>query len=97
MMIINAAGLDRTEVRRMLLIGIPTFIALLGVAQGMGSLAYIAFFFIAMVPYSYFYSIAYREFAVATKPGRKARFYVAAIAIQLVVIAGAFGLHAVLA
>jgi hypothetical protein len=80
----------------MMLIGIPTFVAVLVAAQRLGPLAYVAFCFIAMVPYSYIYSMAYRALAIKENPGRKPRLYLGAIAVQLIVIAWAVGLGSAL-
>ena len=92
-MLYRGRELDRTEARRMMLIGIPTFVTVLVAAQRLGPLAYVAFCFIAMIPYSYLYSMAYRAFAIAEKPSRKAKFYIGAISVQFVAIAGILSLH----
>ena len=43
----------------MLIVGAPWFLTILIAAQGMSPIWYILFGFIALVPYSYFYVLAY--------------------------------------
>ena len=83
---IIAAGLNKREVRLMLLLGLPWFITTLVCAQRLSSIWYVLFAFVALLPYSYFYVLAYTN--VQAKIGRPPgwRFYLGAVVAQVLVI-----------
>ena len=83
---IVVAGLNKREVRRMLLLGIPWFVTTLICAQSLSSIWFVLFAFVALLPYSYFYVLAYTNFQanIGRPPGW--RFYVGSVVAQLLVI-----------
>jgi hypothetical protein len=83
---IVVAGLSKREVRRMLLLGIPWFVTTLFCAQNFSPIWYVLFAFVALLPYSYFYVLAYTNIQakIGQPPGW--RFYLGAVAVQLLVI-----------
>lgn len=60
--------LSKRETRRMQLLGIPTYIFVFVCSSSLGALWALLFIFVALVPYSFFYSKAY---AVAAAAGPK--------------------------
>ena len=70
----------------MLFVGVPWFLTILISAQGMSPIWYILFGFVALVPYSYFYVLAYTS--VQAKIGRRPgwQFYFWAVVVQFMVI-----------
>ena len=83
---IVVAGLSKREVRRMLLLGIPWFVTTLFFAQSFSPIWYVLFAFVAFLPYSYFYVLAYNSIRAKIGQPPSWRFYVGAVALQLLVI-----------
>ncbi|WP_241762689.1 hypothetical protein, partial [Dyella ginsengisoli] len=83
---IVVAGLNKREVRRMLLLGIPWFVTTLICTQSLSSVWLILFAFVALLPYSYFYVLAYTNVQanIGRPPGW--RFYLGSVVVQLLVI-----------
>jgi len=87
MVVFSDRRMSRSEKRWMMVIGIPTFVTSLVVAQHFGPIAYVAFGFVAMLPYSYFFTVSYRALGVMNNPHRRVPFYIGALALQLMAIA----------
>lgn len=83
---IVVAGLNKREARLVLLLGLPWFVATLICAQSLSSIWYVLFAFVALLPYSYFYVLTYKN--VHARIGRPPgwRFYLGAVVVQLLVI-----------
>jgi|GEM_PF-1516454 len=83
---IVVAGLNKREVRRMLLLGIPWFVTTLICAQSLSAIWFVLFAFVALLPYSYFYVLAYTNVQanIGRPPGW--RFYLGSVVVQLLVI-----------
>jgi len=83
---IVVAGLNKREVRRMLLLGTPWFVTTLICAQSLSSIWFVLFAFVSLLPYSYFYVLAYTNVQanIGRPPGW--RFYLGSVVVQLLVI-----------
>ena len=79
--------LSKRETRRMQPLGIPTYVLTFVCSSSMGALWAVLFIFIALIPYSFFYSKAYAVAAAMgpTPPGW--RFYTCVVFVQLAFIA----------
>ena len=77
----------------MAMLGIPMFFLSLYVSQQLNALASVAFILFSMLPYSYFYMVAYRLYGMADRSNGRWKFYLAVVAIQLAVIAGLVALR----
>ncbi|HEY9131974.1 MAG TPA: hypothetical protein VIM98_09485 [Dyella sp.] len=88
MLTVQDENFDRVEKRRMLLLGIPTFLLVWYVSLRLSLLANVVFMLFSMVPYSYFYMVAYRLSGMADRPVGRWKFYLTVLATQLIVIAG---------
>jgi hypothetical protein len=77
----------------MLLLGVPTLLLGWYVSLRLSVWASLAFISFSMLPYSYFYTVAYRLCGIAEKPDGRWKFYLAVFAVQVVVIAGLVALR----
>lgn len=86
-MIIYTA-MNKRETRRMQLLGTPMLLVVLGCCMRLSTLWSILFVFVALIPYSYFYSMAYMLITArrGSQPGWQ--FYGGVLLVQFVVIAG---------
>ena len=83
---IVVGGLNKREVRRMLLLGIPWIVTTLICAQSLTPIWFVLFALVALLPYSYFYVLAYTNVQAKTGQLPGWRFYLGSIAVQLLVI-----------
>jgi hypothetical protein len=88
--------MDRAEVRRMMLIGIPVFVTAWIATLERGAVFYFGFFVVVMLFYTYFYGRAFRLFNVAARPDGKLHFYVGVVVAEAICILLATGIHALL-
>jgi Ca2+/H+ antiporter len=79
--------LSKQETRRMQLLGIPMFIVVVACSMTMGALWSILFAFVALIPYSFFYSKAYAVVAARNSSPPGWRFYTGVVLVQLAFIA----------
>jgi Ca2+/H+ antiporter len=79
--------LSKQETRRMQLLGIPVFIVVVACSMIMGALWSILFAFVALIPYSFFYSKAYAAVAARNSSPPGWRFYASVVLVQLALIA----------
>ena len=79
--------LSKQETRRMQLLGIPTFIVVVVCSMTMGALWSILFAFVALIPYSFFYTKAYVIVAARRSSPPGWQFYTGVVLVQLVFIA----------
>jgi len=79
--------LSKQETRRMQLLGIPMFLVVLVCSITMGALWSILFLFVALIPYSFFYTKAYAVVAAHSSSPPGWRFYTGVVLVQLVFIA----------
>jgi len=79
--------LGKQETRRMQLLGIPTFIVVVACSMTTGALWSILFAFVALIPYSFFYTKAYAAVAARNASPPDWRFYIGVVLVQLVFIA----------
>lgn len=79
--------LSKQETRRMQLLGIPMFVVILACSMTMGALWSVLFAFVALIPYSFFYTKTYVFVAArnSSPPGWK--FYTGVVLVQLAFIA----------
>lgn len=80
-------GLGKRETLRMQLLGIPMFIVVLVCSITMDALWSILFLFVALIPYSFFYTKAYAFVAARSSSPPGWRFYTGVILVQLIFIA----------
>ena len=80
-------ALSKQETRRMQLLGIPMLIVVLVCSNTMGALWSILFLFVALIPYSFFYTKAYAVVAARSSSVPGWRFYTGVVLVQLVFIA----------
>ena len=79
--------LSKQETRRMQLLGIPMFVVVVACSMTMGALWSILFAFVALIPYSFFYSKAYAVVAARNSSPPGWRFYTGVVLVQLAFIA----------
>jgi hypothetical protein len=79
--------LSKQETRRMQLLGIPMFIVVVACSMTMGALWSILFAFVALIPYSFFYTKAYVAVAARDSSPPGWRFYTGVVLVQLAFIA----------
>jgi Ca2+/H+ antiporter len=80
------SGLGKQETRRMQLLGIPTFIVVVTCSMTMGALWSVLFAFVALIPYSFFYTKAYAAVAARSSSPPGWRFYTGVVLVQLAFI-----------
>ena len=79
--------LGKQETRRMQLLGIPTIIVVIACSNSLGALWCVLFLFVALIPYSFFYTKAYVAVAARSPSPPGWRFYTGVVLAQLVFIA----------
>ena len=79
--------LSKRETRRMQLLGLPTYILVFVCSSSLGALWAVLFIFVALIPYSFFYSKAYAVVAAASPKPPGWRFYTCVVLVQLAFIA----------
>ena len=80
--------MNPTERRRMALIGVPAIAAVTLAAEPLGLPALFALVTLAMLSYSFFYTMTYRRFVSKKGLSEKRRFYVAMVAGEFLFIVG---------
>ena len=80
-------AISKQETWRMQLVGIPMFITVLFCFITMGTLWSILFLFVALIPYSFFYTKAYAVVAARSSSPPGWRFYTGVVLVQLLFIA----------
>jgi len=79
--------LSKQETRRMQLLGIPMLVVVIACSMTMGALWSILFAFVALIPYSFFYTKAYAVVAARSSSPPGWRFYTGVVLVQLAFIA----------
>jgi hypothetical protein len=79
--------LSKQETRRMQLLGIPMFVVVVACYMTMSALWGVLFAFVALIPYSFFYTKAYAVAAARSPSPPGWRFYTGVVLVQLVFIA----------
>jgi hypothetical protein len=79
--------LSKRETRRMQLLGIPTYVLTFVCSSSLGALWAVLFIFVALIPYSFFYSKAYGAVAATSPTPPGWRFYTCVVLVQLAFIA----------